>query len=181
MNLKRFLGSYGFGDMRCFCLSLFPSFKYGTQTASLTASAVLGAVSEFLGLTPALVVVMFVAVLVETLTGTRASLKRGEPFESWKFSRCVLKVMVWVFLLFMFHRFSRELCVRDGWVFVCGGVLFQVIQVMTMVYFCIEYATSIMENLAMLDGKPKTVYVERLKDVFVGFVGFVVKRLGGEV
>lgn len=59
MNLKRFLQSYGFGDVRCFCLSLFPSFKYGTQTASLTASAVLGAVSEFLGLTPLLVVVIY--------------------------------------------------------------------------------------------------------------------------
>ena len=159
--------------MRCFCLSLFPSFKYGTQTSSLTASAVLGAVSEFLGLTPVLVVVMFLAVLVETLTGTKASLKRGEPFESWKFSRCVLKVMVWVFLLFMFHQFSRELGGRIGWVFAMGGVMFQVIQVMTMVYFCIEYATSILENLAVLDGKPKTVYVERLKVFFCGFMDYL--------
>ncbi len=179
MNLKRFLQSYGFGDVRYFCLSLFPSFKYGTQTASLTASVVLGAVSEFLGLTPLLVVVMFLAVLVETLTGTRASLKRGEPFESWKFSRCVLKVMVWVFLLFMFHQFSLELQVRSGWVFACGGLMFQVIQVVTMVYFCIEYATSILENMAVLDGKPKTVYVERLKEVFGAFVDYLVGRFRG--
>lgn len=180
MNLRRFLWSYGFRDVRCFCLSLFPSFKYGTQTASLCTSAVLGAVSEFLGLTPALVVVMFVAVVVETLTGTRASLKRGEPFESWKFSRCVLKVMVWVFLLFMFHRFSLDLQGRSGWVFASGGVMFEVIQVVTMVYFCIEYATSILENMAVLDGKPKTQYVERLKEMFGSFVSIVVRRMGGD-
>ena len=97
---------------------------------------------------------MFIIVIVETVTGIKASKKKGISFESFRFSRCIIKVFVWAFLFFMFHSFAADLDSKEGWVFAIGGVLIDVLHVTTMVYFCIEYGTSILENLAVLDGKP---------------------------
>lgn len=164
--IERFLVTYDFDGIKGFLLSLFPSFKYGTQLPAFSLSLFIGIVSEFLGVSPIIVVVMFMAVVVETVTGRKASKKRGESFESLKFSRCVIKVFVWCFLFFMFHSFSKDMQMHDGWVFLLGVIFFDVIHVATMVYFCIEYGTSILENLAVLDGKPKEALIVAMSDVW---------------
>ncbi|WP_195334094.1 phage holin family protein [Bacteroides salyersiae] len=169
--IERFLATYGFDGIKGFLLSLFPSFKYGTQVPAFSLSVLVAIISEFLGTSPLLVLVMFLAVIVETTTGRRASKKRGEPFESFKFSRCVIKVFVWCFLFFMFHSFSKDMQMHDGWVFILGVIFFDVIHVATMVYFCIEYGTSILENLAVIDGKPKETLIVAMSDVWTSLIG----------
>ena len=169
--IERFLATYGFDGIIGFLLSLFPSFKYGTQVPAFSLSVLLAVISEVLGISPLLVLVMFLAVIIETTTGRRASKKRGEPFESFKFSRCVIKVFVWCFLFFMFHSFSNDMQMHDGWVFILGVIFFDVIHVATMVYFCIEYGTSILENLAVIDGKPKETLIVAMSDVWTSLIG----------
>lgn len=169
--LNRFLSTYGFEGVRGFLISLFPSFKYGTEPHTLTFSAVLAVICEFLGISPFLVLVMFVAVIVETLTGIRASQKQGMRFESFKFSRCIIKVFIWVFLFFFLHSFAKDMQFRgDDWIYRCGVYFFEVMNVMTMIYFVIEYLTSILENLAVLDGKPKETLIVAITDVFKSMV-----------
>lgn len=165
--INRFLETYGFDGVKGFFLSLFPSFKYDTAAVTIPASVVLAVISELLGVSPFIVVVMFLAVLVETVTGIRASKKQGGHFESFKFSRCVIKVFVWVFLFFMFHSFSKDMGTHPGnWIYQCGVWVFDVLHVTTMIYFVIEYATSILENLAVLDDKPKETLVMAIGQVF---------------
>lgn len=168
--IERFLATYGFDGIKDFLLSLFPSFKYGTQVPAFSLSVTVAIVSEFLGISPVLVVVMFMAVIVETTTGRKASKKRGEPFESFKFSRCVIKVFVWCFLFFMFHSFSKDMQMHDSWIFLLGVIFFDIVHVATMVYFCVEYGTSILENLAMLDGKPKDTLIVAMSDVWISLI-----------
>ena len=47
-----------------------------------------------------------------------------------------------------------------------GYYVFTVMKVVTMVYFCVEYATSILENLAVIDGKPKDTLVNSMWNMF---------------
>ncbi len=165
--INRLLATYGFVGIQDFLLSLFPSFKYGVQGYTLSLSAVVAVVSELLGMSPMLVLVMLVAVIVETTTGISASKKMGGHFESFKFSRCVFKVFVWVLLFFIFHCFAQDMAHHENsWIYQCGVWIFDVLHVTTMVYFVIEYVTSILENLAVLDGKPKEALVVALTDLF---------------
>ncbi|MGL4852893.1 MAG: phage holin family protein [Phocaeicola sp.] len=168
--IERFFNTYGFDGFKGFTLSLFPSFKYGHQGVTISLSAILAIISKFIGVSPIIVFVMFVAVLVETFTGTRASQKVGIPFESFRFSRCVIKVFIWVFLFFMFHNFSQDMATKSGWVFILGSVFFDILHLATMIYFCIEYTTSILENFAVLDGKPKDTFINYISILFTALI-----------
>ena len=152
--------------MKSFMLSLFPSFKYGMQHLSILWSVVLGAVADCLGLTPGLAVAMFVAVIAETLTGIKASKKRGEHFESFKFSRCILKLAIWLVIIYILHQFAGEMGGVDNHFYRVGFVVFMLMKVVVMVYFCIEYVTSILENLAEIEGKPKDSLVQTMWTMF---------------
>ncbi|MEG1861001.1 MAG: phage holin family protein [Bacteroidaceae bacterium] len=164
--LRWFLCSYGFDSPREFWLSVFPSFKYNTQGIAFSLSVAVAVVSEFLGLSPLIVAAMFAGVVVETITGIRASGILKQPFESFRFSRCVIKVFIWCFLFFLLHCFSKEMTGREGWMFSVGRMMFDVMYVTTMIYFCVEYVTSILENLAVIDGKPKDTLINAMKDAF---------------
>lgn len=168
--ITKFLDSYGFDGPKDFLFSLFPSFRYGIQIPAISLSAVVAVFSEFLGFSPVIVFVMFMAVIVETLTGIRASTKSGHPFESFKFSRCIIKVVIWCFLFFMFHSFSNDMAEKTGWMFAMGVVLFDIMHVTTMVYFCVEYGTSILENFAVLDGKPKETLINAIKETCTSMI-----------
>ena len=169
--INRFLDTYGFDGIKGFLLSLFQSFKYGVAGQTISASAVLGFVSNLLGMSPFMIPVMFMAVLVETWTGYKASVKQGGHFESVKFSRCIIKVFIWVALFFMFHCFAMDMQTHQGsWVHMTGFYVFEVLHVATMVYFVIEYGTSILENLAVLDGKPKEALVVAFGAMFENLV-----------
>lgn len=165
--INRFLETYGFDGIKGFLLSLFPSFKYGVAGQTISVSAVLAVVSEWLGISPFLVLVMFLAVVVETWTGYKASKKQGGHFESVKFSRCIIKVFIWVTLFFIFHSFAKDMqSHEDNWIYLSGVYAFEVLHVTTMFYFAIEYTTSILENLAVLDGKPKESLVVAIGSMF---------------
>lgn len=170
--INHFLSSYGFESVKDFYQSLCPSFKYGLQHFSLAISAILALISEAVGITPVIVVAMFVIVVVEVLTGTKASRKCGIPFESFRFSRCVLKVFIWLCILFIFNSFSMGLALHheSSWIHRAGVVVFDMLGVTTMLFFCIEYTTSILENLAVLDGKPKEALVVAMGELFQSIV-----------
>lgn len=175
--INRFLETYGFDGIKGFLLSLFPSFKYGVAGQTLSASAVLGFVSNLLGMSPFMIPVMFMAVVIETWSGIKASKKQGGHFESIKFSRCVIKVFIWISLFFMFHCFAMDMQTHEDWVHMTGFYVFEVLHVATMVYFVIEYGTSILENLAVLDGKPKEALVVAFGTMFEHFIQ---KMKGGQ-
>ena len=51
----------------------------------------------------------------------------------------------------------------------CGVYVFEVLHVTTMLYFVMEYTTSILENFAVLDGKPKETLVVAIGNMFERF------------
>ena len=124
----------------------------------------IGLCSAVFGIGPVVVFAMSVAVLVETFTGLRASHKRGEPFESYKFSRCIIKVAVWLTLVFILNSFARDMDARESWLYSVGSFFFDSAKLAVLTYFCVEYVTSILENLSVIDGKPKDALISAIKD-----------------
>lgn len=175
--VSKFLSSYGFNGIRDFALSMFPSFKYGQGREALGLSAIIAFIAKIMGITPLVVVAMFVVVLVESVTGIGASNKQGKPFESWRFSRCIIKVSIWVSLFFMFNAFKLDAEVKDGVLWQFAVFIYTLMQITTMIYFVVEYATSIAENLAILDGKDKDAYIKAIKELFGNIIKSFNKKI----
>lgn len=167
--IQRFLSTYGWASNKDFLLSLFPSAKYGAMGESLSFAAVSAFFVQYLGISPALIPAMVIILATELWTGIRASRKRKEPFESGKFSRFVLKLCVWMVLFYTAHSFMNEYRAQDTMVQILAFTFFEVLKVFLMSLFLVENITSILENLAVLDGKPKDAYVEKTKDLFNAF------------
>ena len=178
--ITRFLYGYGYNTITEFFHSLCPSFKYQMQTQTLSLSAFFAVVGHYLGITPFIAVAMVVAVLVETLTGIRASEKRGIKFESFRFSRCIIKVFIWMVLIFVTNCFLLECEIRDGWIDKVGETFFGFVRLLILVYFLVEYIVSILENLAILDGKDKTEFIDALKELYKSFSHSIARKGGGD-
>lgn len=171
--ITKFLHSYDYASIKEFTLSLCPSFKYNLQMPSLSLSVILAVVSKYLGIGPVVVVAMFVAVLTETLTGIGASKKLKQKFESFKFSRCIIKVAIWMVMIYIANSFALECEFRSGWIYALGKIFFDIVKLFILIYFVIEYVISIMENLAVIDGKPKTQFTDTLSSMWTVVVDYI--------
>lgn len=172
-TIRRFLSTYGWVSNKEFMLSLFPSAKYGFIGGSISFSAVYAMFIHFLGISPALIPAIVIIVVTEIWTGIRASAKQGKCFESFKFSRCVIKLSIWFVLFTSVQSFRNEFELGETVAENLGFLFFDVLKLLFMVLFVIENATSIMENEAVLDGKDKSTYIEYVKTLFVAFFGIL--------
>ncbi len=168
-SIRKFLATYGWASNKEFMLSLFPSVKYGAFGGSFSFSAVSAFVIHYLGISPALIPAIVIVVVTEIYTGLRASSKQGKKFESFRFSRCVIKLMIWFVLFHCAQSFRNEFELGETFVQQLGFIFFDVLKLLFMILFVIENATSIMENEAVLDGKDKSAYIDYVKNIFNTF------------
>ncbi len=173
-----FLNSYDFNGIRDFAFSLIPSAKYGLQIPSLSLSAIVAVMGEWFGFGPVIALAMLIAVSVEVFTGIRASRVRGEDFESFKFSRCVIKTFIWLACIFIIHSFYSEFKGKEDWLNILSAIFMSIVKIFVMVFFVLEHVTSILENLAVIDGKPKDALVKKVQiawDVFTELLTHKIK------
>lgn len=154
-------------------LSLFPSAKYGMIGGSVSLSAISALFVHYLGISPALIPAIVIIIVTEIWTGIRASAKQGKAFESFKFSRCVIKIAIWFVLFHCAQSFRNEFESPSTFVEQLGFLFFDVLKLLFMILFVIENTTSIMENEAVLDEKDKSAYIEYVKELFKTFFGAV--------
>ncbi|PNP96381.1 hypothetical protein BFS16_00405 [Hoylesella timonensis] len=172
-SIRRFLSTYGWVSNKEFMLSLFPSAKYGMIGGSVSLSAISALFVHYLGISPALIPAIAIIIVTEIWTGIRASAKQGKAFESFKFSRCVIKIAIWFALFHCAQSFRNEFESPSTFVEQLGFLFFDVLKLLFMILFVIENTTSIMENEAVLDGKDKSAYIEYVKELFKTFFGAV--------
>ena len=167
--LTKFVGTYGYDSLKEFFLSVAPSFKYNLQLPAISFSAVTAIVSESIGITPLLAMAMLVAIVSEMWTGIRASKAQGIGFESFRFSRCIIKLCIWLAIIYIIHSFYLEskVMAEDDFVMLLATVFFSIAKVFVMTWFCVEHVTSILENLAIIDGKPKDALIKQVEILWV--------------
>lgn len=166
--ITRFVGTYGYDSLKEFFLSVAPSFKYNLQFPAISLSAVTALISEWIGITPFLAMAMLIAIVSEMWTGIRASKVRGIDFESFRFSRCIIKLCIWLTIIYIIHSFYLECMTGEqSFILILGAVFFSIVKVFVMTWFCVEHVTSILENLAIIDGKPKDALIKKVGVLWV--------------
>lgn len=165
--ISKYLSTYGYDSIPDFLQSVAPSFKYGLQIPAISFSAIAAFVTQWLGLSPFLAVAMLVAIATEMRTGIRASHRQGIPFESFRFSRCIIKLSIWLAIIYIVHAFYKECLLQDEFLYnKIGSLFFSVVKFFVMTWFCVEHLTSILENLAVLDGKPKNELINKVSELW---------------
>jgi len=166
----KFLAAYDYGSFREFSLSVFPTFKYELQGLMMFVSFISATVNYFFGIQPALAFAMFIAVIVEVWTGIKASRKLGKQFESFRFSRCVIKIVIWLLILYIIHAFEKEYQNRINLIYIAAYSFFNFVYVVVLTGFLVEYLTSILENVSVLQNKPKTQIIEAIQGGWTNLV-----------
>ena len=169
----KLLASYDYKSFEDFLYSLFPSFKYHLQTLMMVLAVISGVFDHFFGIRSGLAVAMFFAVAIEIWTGIRASRKEGKNFESFRFSRCFIKIAVWFVILYIIHQFKNEFIDREGLINYFTLSFFEFCFTAVLTGFFVEYIVSILENKAVMDGKPKTEIVGAIKNTWTSFLELI--------
>ena len=120
---------------------------------------------------------MLAAVVVEVYTGIKASKKEGKSFESFRFSRCVLKLALWAIIFFVTHQFENEYAERTHVFDILAYTFFKIVFLGTISMFLVEHLTSILENKAVIDGKPKTYLIEFIQSTWKGMLETLKNKL----
>ena len=76
----------------------------------------------------------------------------------------MIKVFVWIVLVYIANSFSKDCAAREGWINTMGELFFEFVRIAILTYFCVEYVTSILENYAVIDGKPKDALVKVIRE-----------------
>lgn len=161
--LIKLLHSYDYKSVEELFYSIFPSWKYHLQSLSLALSALIAVFSSLFGFGPLLVVAMLVAIFVEIQTGIKASQKQGNSFESFRFSRCFMKLAFWAAIFFVIHAFEKEYEAKTQLMELMCYYFFKILFMGALTLFLIEHLTSILENKAIIDDKPKTYFIEYIQ------------------
>ena len=171
---------YEWNSFEEFFLSIFPSYKYQLHGAVFSLSLFSGLVNYLFGVTPALAIAMFVAIVVEVITGIRASKRQGKQFESFRFSRCVIKILIWLAILYIIHAFKKEFAESKNWIDIAAYGFFNFTFVVCLTGFLVEYVTSILENVSVLKGKEKTAIINAISGGWQNLLSFIKPKAKNE-
>ena len=56
---------------------------------------------------------------------------------------------------------------EDSFIMLLATLFFSIVKVFVMTWFCVEHVTSILENLAVIDGKPKDTLIRQVGMLWV--------------
>jgi hypothetical protein len=174
--ISKLLASYGWKDLHDLLLSLFPSWKYQLQQLSIIFSLITGIFSFLFGFGPLLALAVLVAIFTEVGTGIKASTKSGDDFESWRFSRCIIKLALWAILFFVIHQFENEYEGRTQFLDILAFLFFRIVFLSALTFFVFEHTTSILENIAVIDGRPKTALINVIQGFWKKFISLLTDR-----
>lgn len=175
--INRFLSTYGYDSISDFFLSICPSFKYELHLPAISLSTITAVISHWVGLTPFLAFAMLIAIVAEMWSGIRASIIKGDDFDSFKFSRCIIKLCIWLTIIYIVHSFWLECRAGEQNIInYLSCIFFYIVKVFVMTSFCVEHIVSILENLAIIDGKPKNALIAKIQSLWGEFTNKIKKK-----
>lgn len=126
-----------------FKTGLLSIFKIG-----LILGTVSSYIEKFIGIEPVAFVAFIVLIVLEFITGIKASIEEGSKIESRKFGRMIIKLAVYTITLGLLNTFQDHLQapIILGYTFDIYGWIFKVVMNMVIVQLFI----SVLENLSRL-------------------------------
>jgi phage-related holin len=141
--------------------SLFPSVKVELLNVLLLTSSMVTIAEQLLGVDSVAILALLVMMVFELATGIWASSIRKEQFSSKRLSRFAIKVACYMVIMvvpYVFYSSYQERGVNSA------AMVFEWIHVFLVIHIVQEYLVSILENLACIQGKPKTYWINKIKD-----------------
>ncbi|HQW47064.1 MAG TPA: phage holin family protein [Chitinophagaceae bacterium] len=109
--------------------------------------------------------IAFVLVMpTEVISGVKAS---GESFSSKRFSRFLFKLFYYMVLIFVSHAMADSYKAHDK---VVIAALFEWVNTVLVIHITSENIISILENVATIEGKEKSFYINLIRKRFKSFV-----------
>lgn len=154
------LQHFGYSDGGELMRSLIPTLKYpSTHLPSIVISIISVPVIKIFGLDEIAMGTLCLVFLLELISGIWASRKRGEPFESWKFSRFSFKCFYYLAIIALTYRMAESYKARHKEL---GVVIFDFMHLFFVVQITLENIVSIAENYSVISGKPKQHWINKL-------------------
>jgi len=154
------LAGFEFNGLGDFTQSLLPTIKYNLIVLVIGLSAVTAWIDRLFGMDALAVAALFVIMLLEIASGTYASKVSKQEFTSRRLSRFTFKMACYLVLISVPYVFYESYKAR-GNTLVAG--VFEWLHVFLVVQIVIENVLSILENLAVIQGKPKTFWIDKIK------------------
>lgn len=158
--LIRLLKTFEYDTLADFGRSLAPSFKYQLVFTWLSLAGISSFVQRIFGL-DALALMAFVAiVLVELISGIKASRIKKETFSSMRLSRFTLKMACYLILIALPFLLSQSFTAQGKtW----AAAIFDWLHTFLIIHIAFENIISVLENLSVIEGKDKTFYIEKIR------------------
>lgn len=108
-----------------------------------------------------------VIMIIELVSGIKASQIRKEPFSSMRLSRFGFKLSYYLVLISVPYLFATSYRAHGKELVASAFDWMHIFIVMQVV---LENIVSILENAAVIDGKDKTIWIKKLQEKFNAFL-----------
>ncbi|MFD2961360.1 MULTISPECIES: phage holin family protein [Olivibacter] len=157
---EKLLKTYGYDSLAHIGESLAPSFKYTGYTVGTTMiSAISVSIDRIFGLDAYAFFAFLLVLFTELISGITASRVRKEELSSMKLSRFLFKVFYYLVLIAVPYLFAISFKDHSKDM---AAVVFDWMHVFLVVQIVLENMISILENMAVISGKPKTHIINKL-------------------
>lgn len=158
--LSSILQGFEYDSSLEFLCSLVPSIKYQLLIVTLFISTIVAEIDVIFGLDAMAVGGLIAVMLLELGSGTYASRIQKQPFSSRRLSRFTFKMACYLILISVPYLF--EISFKKHGNGLASG-LFGWLHVFLVVQIVVENIVSILENLALIQGKDKTYWIKKIK------------------
>ena len=143
--MREFINDWGYNSFHDLLETTLHYKQYKCMFAmSLTLVGITSMIEQFVGLEPIMFIAWICLLLVELITGIKASIHEGKKLESKKFSRFIFKVFIYVVMISITHLLHKG---SEGRIIssVYGFIYWLIID-----YISIQLIISVFENLSRL-------------------------------
>ena len=158
--VSELLNGFEYSSNLEFMQSLVPSLKYQLLFITMFTSALFAEVDKVFGLDAMAIGALIVVMLLELASGTYASRIKKIPFSSRRLSRFTFKMACYLVLISVPYLFEVSFKKHDNDL---AAGLFAWLHVFLVVQIVVENIVSILENLAQIQGKDKTYWIDKIK------------------
>jgi hypothetical protein len=164
--LSNLLAGFEYNSIADFGNSLLPTLKYNMLSLMLLFTFPVAMIDKIFGLDYMAVLALLLVMVAELVSGIYASHITKQAFSSKRLSRFSFKTACYLILIavpFLFYSSYKE---RNS----LAASIFEWLHVFMVVQIVLENVFSILENIAIIQGKDKTYWIDKIKNKIGGML-----------
>jgi hypothetical protein len=161
------LSGFEFNSVGDFFHSLIPTVKYNLLFMLVVSIPLSTIIDRLFGLDALAIGALVVAMTVELISGIYASHIQKIEFSSKRLSRFSIKTACYLILISIPYLFASSYKHHGN---ETAAQVFDWLHVFLVTQIVLEHILSILENLAVIQGKPKTYWIDMIKTKIAGML-----------